>query len=94
MTEITRDGIKKNLSVLKGSQVDKALALMRNARRIRAERVIRVCSYCHAWWDGEEWNESHIPVGKQTHGACPDCFKKAMDAIKADTVNARQGLKG
>lgn len=51
---------------------------------------VTVCSYCHkvrirknAWEAIEGYLSDRCPV-EFSHGLCPDCFSKEMDALKAD----------
>jgi len=60
-----------------------ALTIAKIAKTIRNERFIRVCCACQKYFDNGEWVEGNIPIGKQSHGYCPECFEEIMKEIKA-----------
>ena len=75
MTEESKKAIIEILQSLNASPEEMALAILRQAMQIRRERFIRVCAYCHSWWDGEAWTKRPIPQGRHTHGMCDECYK-------------------
>jgi len=75
MTDQVKESIKENLKPFKKSPEQIAMAILRHAMQIRRERFIRVCAYCHSWWDGEAWTKRPIPQGRRTHGMCDECYK-------------------
>lgn len=67
------------------SVAEQVIMVMKLARKIRKERMIRVCAWheSSAWFDGEDWvTDRPIPPGRQTHTMCPECYEKRYEVVK------------
>jgi len=74
-------GMDGDINYEKLSPSQQAIMQMKLAKKIRAERFIKVCAWHkpeQAWWNGEEWIVGNIPPGIQTHGICEACKKVAL----------------
>ncbi len=96
---INQDVLEVGQAVLdaKGNPIE----LMKIAKHIRKERLIRVCCVCKRWYDGDRWvnpkvitdwqgNETAFyPQGQQTHTFCPECYNGFYkDEIEAGILTA------
>lgn len=44
--------------------------------------MIRICCQCQRWESPTGWRWSFRPVGRETHGLCPTCFKAQMSIVR------------
>lgn len=58
-----------------------------NIQLQQLKSLLSICAYCHKIRDGDEWEDVALYFRKKTgtqfsHGACPECFKKAIQELK------------
>ena len=63
---------------------NRGLRLAKIAKRIRRERVVKVCAYCGKVKLGDTYEKvKYVPKGHISHGMCQRCYNEMIKEVEA-----------